>query len=303
MLLSHNGMDVDLKIAGRVRGIDAILGGHTHDGVPAPTIVKNSGGQTVVTNAGSNGKFLAVLDLDVKNGKVSDSRYKLLPIFANLLPADAAMAAQITKSRAPFEAKLSEVLAQTEMLLYRRGNRNGTLDQVILDGLMAVKDAEIAFSPGFRWGTSILAGQPIRMENLMDQTAITYPYTTVTMMSGELIKTVLEDVADNLFNPDPYYQQGGDMVRVGGMQYICDPLAPMGQRIVDMRLNGRPIEAAKSYKVAGCAPVSEEAKSAGGEPIGDVMAAYLRNLKVVKPRPLNMPKLRGVEGNRGIANS
>ena len=147
MLLSHNGMDVDLKIAGRVRGIDAILGGHTHDGVPAPTIVKNSGGQTVVTNAGSKGKFLAVLDLDVKNGKVSDSRYKLLPIFANLLPADAAMAAQITKSRAPFEAKLSEVLAQTEMLLYRRGNRNGTLDQVILDGLMAVKDAEIAFSP------------------------------------------------------------------------------------------------------------------------------------------------------------
>ena len=303
VLLSHNGMDVDLKMASRVRGIDAILGGHTHDGVPAPTIVKNPGGQTVVTNAGSNGKFLAVLDLDVKGGKVSDFRYKLLPIFANLLPADAAMAAQITKSRAPFEAKLSEVLAQTEMLLYRRGNFNGTLDQVILDGLMAVKDAEIAFSPGFRWGTSILAGQPIRMENLMDQTAITYPYTTVTMMSGELIKTVLEDVADNLFNPDPYYQQGGDMVRVGGMQYTCDPLAPMGQRIVDMRLNGKPIEAAKSYKVAGWAPVSEEAKSAGGEPIWDVMAGYLRNLKVVKPRPLNVPKLRGVEGNPGIANS
>ncbi|MEP6702771.1 MAG: thiosulfohydrolase SoxB, partial [Betaproteobacteria bacterium] len=219
VLLSHNGMDVDLKLASRVRGIDAILGGHTHDGVPAPTIVANRGGQTLVTNAGCNGKFVAVLDLDVKDKKVAGFRYKLLPVFANLLPADKAMDAHIAKSRAPFAAKLGERLATTEMLLYRRGNFNGTLDQVILDGLMAVKDAEIAFSPGFRWGTSILPGEAITMEHLMDQTAITYPYTTVSMLSGEMIKTILEDVADNLFNPDPYYQQGGDMVRVGGLQY------------------------------------------------------------------------------------
>ena len=300
VLLSHNGMDVDLKLASRVRGIDAILGGHTHDGVPAPTIVKNGSGQTLVTNAGCNGKFLAALDLEVKDGRVADFRYKLLPVFSNLLPADPAMEAQIAKSRAPFEAKLSEKLATAEALLYRRGNFNGTLDQVILDGLMALKDAEIAFSPGFRWGTSILPGQVITMEHLMDQTAITYPYTTTGMMSGETIKSVLEDVADNLFNPDPYYQQGGDMVRVGGLQYTCDPTARMGARISDMTLNGKALEASRQYKVAGWAPVSEEAKVTGGEPIWEMMARYLKEQKVVREKPLNLPKLYGVARNPGI---
>ena len=301
VLLSHNGMDVDLKMASRVRGIDAILGGHTHDGVPAPVIVKNAGGQTIVTNAGSNGKFLGVLDLDIKGGKVADFRYALLPVFSNLLPADASMQGLIEKVRAPYAGRLAEQLAVTEGLLYRRGNFNGTFDQLILDGLMAAKDAEIAFSPGFRWGTSLLPGQPILMEHLMDQTAITYPYTTVTEMTGETIRTILEDVCDNLFNPDPYYQQGGDMVRVGGLTYACDPNAKMGGRISDMTLKGRPLEASKKYKVAGWAPVSEEARQAGGEPIWDLMAKYLRERKVVKPLALNLPRLKGMQGNPGIA--
>jgi S-sulfosulfanyl-L-cysteine sulfohydrolase len=301
VVLSHNGMDVDLKMASRLRGVDAILGGHTHDGMPAPTIVKNGSGQTLVTNAGSNGKFLGVLDFDVKNGKVSDFRYHLLPVFSNLIPADADMSALIAKMRAPHEAKLGERLAVTEGVLYRRGNFNGTFDQLILDGLMKMKDAEIAFSPGFRWGTSLLPGDPITMENLLDQTAITYPYTTLTQMSGELIKTILEDVCDNLFNPDPYYQQGGDMVRVGGLQYRCDPAGKMGGRISAMTLNGKPLEAAKTYRVAGWAPVSEEARNAGGEPIWDLMARYLRDVKVVKPLELNLPQLQGVAGNPGMA--
>ena len=301
VLLSHNGMDVDIKMASRVRGIDAILGGHTHDGMPAPVIVKNPGGQTIVTNAGSNGKFLGVLDLDIKGGKVADFRYALLPVFSNLLPADAAMQALIEKVRAPYAGRLAEPLAVTEGLLYRRGNFNGTFDQLILDGLMAAKDAEIAFSPGFRWGTSLLPGQPILMEHLMDQTAITYPYTTVTEMTGETIRTILEDVCDNLFNPDPYYQQGGDMVRVGGLTYACDPNAKMGGRISEMTLKGRPLEAARKYKVAGWAPVSEEARQAGGEPIWDLMAKYLRERKVVKPLALNLPRLKGMQGNPGIA--
>jgi S-sulfosulfanyl-L-cysteine sulfohydrolase len=300
VVLSHNGMDVDLKMASRLRGVDAILGGHTHDGMPAPTIVKNGSGQTLVTNAGSNGKFLGVLDFDVKNGKVSDFRYHLLPVFSNLIPADADMSALIAKMRAPHEAKLGERLAVTEGVLYRRGNFNGTFDQLILDGLMKMKDAEIAFSPGFRWGTSLLPGDPITMENLLDQTAITYPYTTLTQMSGELIKTILEDVCDNLFNPDPYYQQGGDMVRVGGLQYRCDPAGKMGGRISAMTLNGKPLEAAKTYRVAGWAPVSEEARNAGGEPIWDLMARYLRDVKVVKPLELNLPQLQGVAGNPGM---
>jgi len=298
VLLSHNGMDVDLKMATRVRGIDAILGGHTHDGVPLPTIVKNSGGQTLVTNAGSNGKFLAVLDFDVKSGKVADYRYKLLPVFSNLLPADADMDAYIKRMRAPFEAKLNEKLAVTEGLLYRRGNFNGTFDQLILDALMAVRGAEIAFSPGFRWGTSLLSGQPILMEHVLDQTAITYPATTVNELSGETLKTILEDVADNLFNPDPYLQQGGDMVRVGGLQYTLDPNAKMGSRISDMRLNGKPIDAGKTYKVAGWASVQEGAQ---GEPVWEVVAKYLRDQRVIKPRKLNDPKLTGMQGNPGIA--
>jgi sulfur-oxidizing protein SoxB len=301
VLLSHNGMDVDLKLATRVRGIDAILGGHTHDGVPAPVIVGNAGGKTLVTNAGSNGKFLGVLDFEVKAGKVADFRYKLLPVFANLLPADAPMEALIHKSRAPYAARLGEQLALTEGLLYRRGNFNGTFDQLILEGLMAEKDAPIAFSPGFRWGTSLLPGEPILMEHLMDQTAITYPYTTATEMSGETIKIILEDVCDNLFNADPYYQQGGDMVRVGGLAYTCDPNAKTGARISGMSLKGKPIEAAKLYKVAGWAPVSEAAKAAGGEPIWDLMARYLRGRKLIKPLQLELPRLKGVAGNAGIA--
>ena len=298
VLLSHNGMDVDLKMASRVTGIDAILGGHTHDGVPAPSIVKNAGGQTLVMNSGSNGKFLSVLDFDVRGGNIQGWRYKLLPVFSNLLPADKEMAAYIDKVRAPHKAKLEEKLAVSEGLLYRRGNFNGSWDQLILDAMMEAKGAQIAFSPGFRWGTSILPGQAITFEHVMDQTAITYPYSTLTDMSGEMIKNVLEDVCDNLFNADPYKQQGGDMVRVGGMSYACDPNAAMGSRIQDMRLDGKPIEAAKTYKVAGWAPVAE---GATGEPIWDVVTKWLRDKKVVTPRKLNEPRLIGVAGNPGIA--
>ena len=301
VLLSHNGMDVDLKMASRVRGLDAILGGHTHDGVPIPVKVKNAGGVTLVTNAGSNSKFLGVLDFDVKGGKPVDFRYKLFPIFSNMIPADPTMSKLITKIRAPYETKLNEKLATTEGLLYRRGNFNGSFDQLILDGLMSQKNAEIAFSPGFRWGTSLLPGQAITRENLLDQTAITYPYTTVTNMTGETIKTILEDVADNLFNPDPYYQQGGDMVRVGGMQYTIDPVQTAGKRITDMRLNGKAIEANKTYKVAGWAPVSEEARNTGGEPIWDVIERHLKDVKVVKAVKLNEPIIKGVSNNPGMA--
>ncbi|OYD52498.1 thiosulfohydrolase SoxB [Thauera propionica] len=300
VVLSHNGMDVDLKLASRVTGIDAIFGGHTHDGMPAPTVVENAGGKTLVTNAGSNGKFLGVMDFDVKNGKVVDFRYKLLPVFANLLPADPEMAAFIDKTRAPFLEKLTEKLAVTEGMLYRRGNFNGSWDQLIVDALIAEKDAELAFSPGFRWGTSLLPGDTITMEHLLDQTAITYPWTTLTEMSGEMIKTVLEDVADNLFNPDPYYQQGGDMVRVGGLQYTCDPNAAMGKRIDNMMLKGKRIEPSKTYKVAGWAPVSEEAKDSGPA-VWDVVANYLRGQKVITQRALNLPTLKGMDGNPGVA--
>jgi S-sulfosulfanyl-L-cysteine sulfohydrolase len=301
IVLSHNGMDVDLKMASRVRGIDAILGGHTHDGMPAPTIVDNPGGKTLVTNAGSNSKFLGVLDLDVQGGQVRDFRYRLLPVFADLLAPDPAMAAHIAKIRAPYVSKLGEKLAVSEGLLYRRGNFNGTFDQLILDALIEEKNAEIAFSPGFRWGTTILPGEAITMENLLDQTAITYPYTTVNEISGEQLKLILEDVCDNLFNPDPYYQQGGDMVRVGGLAYRCDPQAASGKRIVDMSLKGNPIEATKTYKVAGWAPVSEEAKAVGGEPIWDLVARHLRAKKTLPPPKLNLPGLVGMDGNPGIA--
>ncbi len=297
VLLSHNGMDVDLKMATRVSGIDAILGGHTHDGVPVARLVANRGGRTIVTNAGCNGKFLGVLDLQVKDKKLVDFRYKLLPVFANMLPADAQMDALITKVRAPYEARLGEKLAINDGLLYRRGNFNGTGDQLLLDALMDVQGAEIAFSPGFRWGTTLLSGQAITREWLMDMTAITYPYTTLTEMTGETIKIILEDVADNLFNPDPYYQQGGDMVRVGGLQYTCAPNAGMGQRIDNMRLNGKPIEADRKYKVAGWAPVSEEAKTAGGKAIWDVVEPWLKSKGTVSPRQLNTPKLLGKRGD------
>ena len=301
VVLSHNGMDVDLKMASRVRGIDAILGGHTHDGMPVPTIVENAGGKTLVTNAGSNGKFLGVLDFDVKEGKVSDFRYRLMPIFSNILPADAEMQALITKVRAPYEAKLGEVLARTDGTLYRRGNFNGTGDQLLLDAMMAMQDCPIAFSPGFRWGTSLLPGQDITREWLMDMTATTYSYATVTDMTGSTIKTVLEDVADNLFNPDPYYQQGGDMVRVGGLRYRCDPTEKAGSRITEMRLNGQLLDADKKYKVAGWAPVAEEAKSAGNKQIWELVEPWLKDQKVIAPRKLNEPELLNVKPNDGIA--
>jgi len=301
VVLSHNGMDVDLKMASRISGVDAIFGGHTHDGMPRPTLVANPGGKTIVMNAGSNGKFLGVLDLDVRNGKVADFRYKLLPVFANLLPADPTMQALVQKARAPFEAALGEKLALSEGLLYRRGNFNGSFDQLILNALIQEKNAEIAFSPGFRWGTTILPGEAITMENVLDQTAITYPHVTLTEMTGAQIKEILEDVCDNLFNPDPYYQQGGDMVRVGGMTYACDPTAAMGARIDQMTLNGKAIEAGKTYKVAGWAPVAEAARDAGGEPIWDLVARNLRAKKTVASPALNLPTLKNVAGNPGMA--
>ncbi len=297
VLLSHNGMDVDLKLASRVTGLDAILGGHTHDGVPTAIEVSNTGGKTLVTNAGSNGKFLGVLDFAVKAGRVNGYRYRLLPVFANFLPADRAMNELIANARAPYAAKLAEPLAVTEGLLYRRGNFNGTFDQLIVDALLQTQDAQIAFSPGFRWGTTLLPGDTITREDLMDQTAITYPFVTRTPLTGERIKTILEDVCDNLFNPDPYYQQGGDMVRVGGLTYACAPREPMGSRISEMRLNGVPLQAEKSYAVAGWAPVAQDAN---GPAVWDVVSAWLTDKKSLPPLAENRPRLIGVAGDPGI---
>ena len=300
VVLSHNGMDVDLKMASRVTGIDVIFGGHTHDGMPAPSIVENAKGKTLVTNAGSNGKFLGVMDLDVKDGKLRDYRYRLLPVFSNLLPADTEMAKYIAEVRAPYRDKLTEELAKAEELLYRRGNFNGTFDQVICDALRKVHDAQISLSPGFRWGTTVLPGQAITMDHVMDQTCITYPETYRREMSGADLKAILEDVCDNLFNEDPYVQQGGDMVRVGGLDYVCDPAAGMGERITEMRLDdGTPIEADKNYVVAGWATVGSQSP---GEPIWETVATYLRDVKTVKLDKLNTPKLKGVKGNPGIAD-
>ena len=255
-----------------------------------------------MTNAGSNSKFLGVLDFDVKDGKVADFRYKLLPVFSNMLPADPEMDALINKIRAPYEAKLSEKLAVTEGTLYRRGNFIGTGDQLLVDALREVQGADIAFSPGFRWGTSLLPGQAITREWVMDMTATTYSYATVSEMTGATIKTVLEDVCDNLFNPDPYYQQGGDMVRVGGLQYSCSPLEGMGKRINDLRLNGKLIDADKKYKVASWAPVAEAARTQGNKMMWEVVETWLaaRGGKVTA-RKLNAPKLIGALPNRGYA--
>lgn len=297
VLLSHNGMDVDLKLASRIRGIDVILGGHTHDATPEPVIVDNPGGKTLVTNAGSNGKFLGVMDLEVKGGAVSDFRYRLLPVFADLITADPAMEALIQRHRQPFAADLAKELATTETLLYRRGNFNGSFDQLILNAMLKIMDAEIAFSAGFRWGTALLPGSPITHEDLMAQTAITYPYTEVNEMSGSEIKATLEDKADNLFNPDPYLQQGGDMTRVGGLQYSLEPSAPMGERISQMALNGKALDAHKRYKVASWASLNE---NASGPPIWNVVGCYLRDQRTITPSTLNLPHLVGVNGNPGM---
>jgi S-sulfosulfanyl-L-cysteine sulfohydrolase len=303
VVLSHNGMDVDLKMASRVRGIDAIFGGHTHDGVPLAVPVANAGGTTLVTNAGSNGKFLGVMDFEVKGSKVVQHRYRLLPIFSNMLKADDEMAALISKVRKPHEAKLSEKLAISDGLLYRRGNFNGSWDQLLCDALMDVQGADIAFSPGFRWGTSLLPGEAITRELMMDQVAITYPFATLTPMKGEMIKTILEDVADNLFNPDPYYQQGGDMVRVGGLRYSITPGEKVGSRIDNMRLGDKPIEASKTYKVAGWAPVAEEAARAGNQPVWELLEAWLKAQRSghVTARRINTPTIVGQAGNPGLA--
>jgi sulfur-oxidizing protein SoxB len=286
-------------MASRVSGIDVIFGGHTHDGMPAPTVVSNAGGKTLVTNAGSNGKFLGVMDLDVKGGKVRDFRYRLLPVFSNLLQADKEMQAYINEVRAPYKKQLDEELATAEEVLYRRGNFNGTFDQVICDALTTVNDAQISLSPGFRWGTTVLPGQKITLDNVMDQTCITYPETYRREMKGSDIKAILEDVCDNLFNKDPYYQQGGDMVRVGGLDYVCEPGADFGKRISNMTLDdGSKIDPDKNYVVAGWATVGSQSP---GEPIWDTVATYLRDQKTVKIKKLNTPKLVGVEGNPGLA--
>jgi sulfur-oxidizing protein SoxB len=290
VLLSHNGMDVDLKLASRVTGMDAILGGHTHDAVPQPVTVKNAKGATLVTNAGSNGKFLGVLDLHVGRSGVSGYEYRLLPVFSNMLPADAAMSKLIAELRAPYAAKLAEPVAVTEGLLYRRGNFNGTLDEVIVDALVATTDCEIAFSPGFRWGTSILPDTTITVEDVMNVTAITYPYVTVNELTGEAIKTLLEDLCDNVFNPDPYYQQGGDMVRTGGLQYTCRVSAPQGKRLDDVLVRGKPLDASRRYKVASWAPVAE---GASGKPIWDVVISYLRTQKTIRAPKVYRPAIVG----------
>ncbi len=288
VLLSHNGFDVDRKLASQVSGIDVILTGHTHDALPQVVKV----GKTLLVASGSHGKFVSCLDLDVSSGEIKDYQFKLIPVLADVIEPDPEMAAKINSVRAPHAAMLQQVVAQTETLLYRRGNFNGTLDDVICDALITERDAEIALSPGFRWGNSLLPGQNITREDVYNATAITYPEAYRSIMTGARLKEILEDVADNLFNPDPYYQQGGDMVRTGGLAYTIDIGKPMGSRISELThtQSGRPIEANKDYTVAGWASVNEGTE---GPPIWDVVFEYLANKKTVAPKSGDNVKIRG----------
>ena len=288
VLLSHNGFDVDRKLASRVSGIDVILTGHTHDALP--DVVKV--GKTLLVASGSHGKFVSRLDLDVRDGEVKGHRFRLIPIFSDVIAPDPEVAAKIDAIRKPHEAMLGESLARTDTLLYRRGNFNGTLDDVICDALLSERDAEIALSPGFRWGSSLLPGQDITREDIYNATAITYPNAYRMTMTGARLKEIMEDVADNLFYPDPYYQQGGDMVRVGGLSYTIDIGKPGGQRISDMTLlrTGKPLEAQREYTVAGWASVNEGTE---GPPIWDVVASYLQRTKVVAPKELTNVRVVG----------
>jgi sulfur-oxidizing protein SoxB len=288
VLLSHNGFDVDRKLASRVKGIDVILTGHTHDALPAPVRV----GNTLLIASGSHGKFVSRLDLDVRGGKVQDVRYRLIPVFAEAIAPDAAMAAAIARHRAPHKAMLAEEVARTETTLYRRDNFHGTFDDVILDALLTERDAEIALSPGFRWGATLLPGQAITREDVYNATAITYPAAYRMAMTGARLKDILEDVADNIFNPDPYLQQGGDMVRLGGLSYTIDVGKPMGARIDDLKLlrTGAALAPDKDYVVAGWASVNEGTE---GPPIWDVVFAHLKAKKSVAPAPTGRVKIVG----------
>ncbi len=288
VLLSHNGFDVDRKLAARVAGIDVILTGHTHDALPEAVKV----GNTLLVASGSHGKFLSRLDLDVRGGEVKAFRYKLIPLFADAIAPDPAMAAQIAKVRAPHAAQLSRVVGRSESLLYRRGNFGGTFDDLICAALLKERDAEIALSPGFRWGTSVLPGSAITVEDIHNATAITYPQVYRLAMSGERLKDVLEDVADNLFNPDPYYQQGGDMVRCGGLGYEIDIGKPIGSRISGMMhlKTGKPIDLRKDYVVAGWASVNEGTE---GPPVWELVERYIAGKKTVRVAPNSAVKISG----------
>jgi sulfur-oxidizing protein SoxB len=289
VLLSHNGFDVDRKLASNVTGLDVVLTGHTHDAVPEAIKV----GKTLLIASGSHGKFLSRLDLDIRDGEVKDFRYRLIPVLSDVISPDPEMAAVIKEVRAPYEADVTRVLGTTESLLYRRGNFNGTFDDLICDALLSERDAQIALSPGFRWGATLLPGQDITVDDVYNMTAITYPNAYRSEMSGQMLKEILEDVADNLFNPDPYYQQGGDMVRVGGMGYRIDPTKAIGSRISDMTLlsGGTPIDPSQSYVVAGWASVNEGTE---GPPIYDVVSDYIEKAGAVSVKQNDSVKIVGI---------
>ena len=288
--LSHNGFDVDKQMASRVRGIDVILSGHTHDALPEPVIIEN----TMIVASGSNGKFVSRVDLDVRDGKILGYKYKLIPIFSDVITPDPEVAALIDAQRAPFMDTLSEAIGRTgdSQTLFRRGNFNGTWDDVICDALISEREADIALSPGVRWGPSILPGQDITREDLFNVTSMTYPEAYRTEMTGEFLHVVLEDVADNLFNPDPYYQQGGDMVRTGGLGYRIDVSKPQGSRVTEMTLlkTGEAIDPAKSYQVAGWASVNEGTE---GPPIWEVVENHIKKQGEITLEPNNSVEVIG----------
>jgi len=301
IVLSHNGFDVDKKMAEVCSGIDFIMGGHTHDGVPEAVPVKNANGTTYVCNAGSNGKFLNVLDLDIQKGKIQDFKFTLLPIFSDLIPEDPTMKKYIADVRKPFLGELNRVLATTDETLFRRGNFNGSWDQIICDSLIEVKGADISLSPGFRWGTTVMPGQPITFDDLATQTALTYPETYVKEFTGAQIHATLEDVADNLFHKDPFRQSGGDMVRTGGISYRINPMNEVGKRITNivMTKTGLPMDYNKKYKVAGWSTVNSIAP---GKPIWEVTEEYLKNVKHIANLKVDTPDMVGIQGNPGIDN-
>ena len=288
VVLSHNGFDVDKKMASLVPGIDVILSGHTHDALPEPGLIN----ETIIVPSGSNGKFVSRVDLDIRNGRMMGYRTKLIPIFSDVIDSDKDVAALISEQRAPYATEMSEVIGQTDGLLYRRGNFNGTWDDLICDALLSERDAEIALSPGVRWGPSLIPGQDITREDIFGVTSMTYGQAYRSEMSGKLLHEILEDVADNIFNPNPYYQQGGDMVRTGGLGYSIDLTQSQGARISDLTLlkTGERIDPDKSYMVAGWASIM---KGTEGPQIWDIVENHIRKLGTVRVLENNSIKVFG----------
>lgn len=242
ILLSHLGFPQEVKLAQEVDGIDVLLSAHTHNRVYEPALVND----TIIFQSGCHGSFLGHLDLVVENKKIVDYKHQLV-VLDESLDEDLDMKAAIEKDLEPYKEQLNKIVGRTGTDLNRSTVFESTMDNLLLQSMIDISGAELAFSNGWRYGAPIPKGD-IRENDLWNMIPVNPPLSKVKL-KGQEVWDMMEENLERTFSIDPYQQMGGYVKRVLGMNLYCKIENPYGERVQQIFVQGQALEKDRVYHV------------------------------------------------------